>query len=46
MPNALAEDTRKVREEFDGLSRPTHIFIATLVALGVLLGFVLGAAIG
>jgi hypothetical protein len=27
---SLAEDTRQVREEFDGLSKPTQVFVATL----------------
>lgn len=42
----IAEDTRQVREEFDGLSKPTQIFIAVLVALGVIVGLLLGGAIG
>lgn len=46
MANSLSDDTRRVREEFDGLSKPTQVFIATLVALGILLGLVLGGAIG
>lgn len=45
MPNAITEDTRRVREEFDALSKPTQVFVATLVGLGILLGLVLGGAI-
>jgi hypothetical protein len=44
--NVIAEDTRRVREEFDGLSRPTQVFIAILVALGIILGMLLGGMIG
>lgn len=44
--SAISEDTRRVREEFDGLSKPTQVFVATLVGLGILLGLVLGGAIG
>ena len=39
-------DTDRVREEFDGLSKPTQIFVAVLVALGIILGFLLGGALG
>jgi hypothetical protein len=42
----ISEDTRRVREEFDGLSKPTQVFVAVLVALGILLGVVLGGMIG
>jgi hypothetical protein len=44
--NALSDDTRRVREEFDGLSTPTQVFVAVLVALGILLGLVLGGFVG
>jgi hypothetical protein len=44
--SAITEDTRKVREEFDGLSRPTQVFVAILVVLGIVLGVLLGGAIG
>ena len=46
MANPIAEDTRQVRGEFDGLSKPTQVFVAALVALGILLGVVLGGMIG
>ena len=39
-------DTDRVREEFDGLSKPTQVFVAVLVALGIILGFLLGGALG
>ena len=39
-------DTDRVREEFDGLSNPTQIFIWTLVGLGVVIGLLLGGAVG
>ncbi len=45
-PVDLKEDTRLVREEFDAISTPTQVFIATLVCLGVLVGLVLARAIG
>ncbi len=38
----LKEDTRVVKEEFDAISTPTQIFIAVLVALGIILGTLLG----
>lgn len=44
--SGISDDTRKVREEFDGLSTPTQVFVATLVVLGILLGLVLGGAVG
>ena len=46
MANPIAEDTNRVREEFDGLSKPTQVFVAALVALGILLGVVLGGMLG
>ncbi|HSK91552.1 MAG TPA: hypothetical protein VK875_09580 [Euzebyales bacterium] len=45
LPN-LRDDTTHVRAEFDGLSRSTQIFIASLVGLGILLGLLLGALMG
>jgi hypothetical protein len=39
---SLQEDTRVVKEEFDAISTPTQIFIATLVGLGVIIGVLLG----
>jgi hypothetical protein len=44
--SAITDDTRRVKEEFDRLSTPTHVFIAVLVGLGILLGVVLGGFIG
>jgi hypothetical protein len=44
--DVITQDTRRVREEFDALSRPTQIFIAVLVGLGVIVGLLLGGAIG
>jgi hypothetical protein len=44
--NPITEDTRRVREEFDGLSKPTQVFVAVLVALGIVLGLLLGGMIG
>jgi hypothetical protein len=38
-------DTDRVREEFDGLSNATQVFIWTLVGLGVVIGLLLGGAI-
>lgn len=42
----IKQDTETVKREFDAVSTPTQVFIWTLVALGVLLGLVLGGAIG
>jgi hypothetical protein len=39
-------DTDRVREEFDGLSKQTQVFVAVLVALGIVIGFLLGGALG
>jgi hypothetical protein len=44
--NVIADDTRRVREEFDALSKPTQVFVAVLVALGIVLGLLLGGMIG
>ena len=46
MANVIARDTSRVREEFDGLSKPTQVFVAALVALGIILGMLLGGMIG
>ena len=43
---SLRDDTDQVRREFDGLSRSTQIFIACLVALGILVGLLLGGLLG
>jgi hypothetical protein len=42
----LKEDTRQVREEFDAISKPTQVFIAVLVALGMIAGALLAGLIG
>lgn len=42
---SLADDTRQVKEEFEAISTPTQVFIACLVALGLLAGGVLGYAL-
>lgn len=39
------EDTRATKEEFEGLSNSTQILIWSMVAIGVLIGLVLGGAI-
>lgn len=39
---SIKEDSRVVQEEFDAISTPTQIFIAVLVALGIVLGALLG----
>lgn len=41
----IKDDTERVREEFDGLSNATQVFIWTLVGLGVVIGLLLGGAI-
>ena len=42
----LKGDTERVREEFDGLSNPTQVFVWCLVGLGVIIGLLLGGAVG
>jgi hypothetical protein len=39
------EDTRQTKEEFEGLSNSTQILIWSMVAIGVLIGLLLGGAI-
>jgi hypothetical protein len=39
-------DTDRVKEEYDGLSNSTQVFIWTLVGLGVVIGLLLGGAVG
>lgn len=41
----LQEDTRRVKTEYEGLSNSTQIFIWTMVAIGVLIGLVLGGVV-
>ncbi|MFA9446639.1 hypothetical protein [Egicoccus sp. AB-alg6-2] len=41
----IKNDTNRVREEFDGLSNATQVFIWTLVGLGVIIGLLLGGAV-
>ncbi|MFA9430640.1 hypothetical protein [Egicoccus sp. AB-alg2] len=42
----VKSDTDRVREEFDGLSNATQVFIWCLVGLGVIVGLLLGGAVG
>jgi hypothetical protein len=42
----IKDDTRKVKDEFDGLSTSTQVFIAALVGLGVVIGVLVGGAVG
>jgi hypothetical protein len=42
----IKDDTRRVKDEFDGLSTPTQVFVAVLCALSLILGLVLGGVIG
>lgn len=39
------EDTAQVKEEYEGLSNSTQILIWSMVAIGVLIGLLLGGAI-
>ncbi|MEX2504942.1 MAG: hypothetical protein WD378_08830 [Egicoccus sp.] len=39
-------DTDRVKQEFDDLSNATQVFIWSLVGLGVIVGLLLGGAIG
>ena len=43
---SFKDDTNQVRREFDGLSGSTQVFIASLVAMGVLIGLLLGGLVG
>lgn len=40
------EDTEQVKREYEGLSNSTQIFIWSLIGAAVLLGLLLGGAIG
>lgn len=40
------EDTANVKREYESLSNSTQIFIWSLVSLGVVVGLLLGGAIG
>lgn len=40
------DDTALVKREYEGLSNSTQIFVWALVGLGVLLGLLLGGAVG
>lgn len=42
----IIDDTNQVREEFNGIATSTKIFIASLIAIAILLGAVAGAAFG
>jgi hypothetical protein len=42
---SFQEDTRQVKEEYEGLSNSTQILIWSMVAIGVLIGLVLGGSI-
>lgn len=39
---SIKDDTATVKEEFDALSTPTQIFVATLVAIGIVIGVLIG----
>jgi hypothetical protein len=40
------EDSKQVKEEFEAISTPTQIFIWSLVALGLVIGFLIGDMVG
>jgi hypothetical protein len=42
----IKDDTRVVKEEFDGLSTPTQVFVAVLCGLSLIVGLLLGGVIG
>jgi uncharacterized membrane protein len=42
----IAQDTAHVKEEFEGLSNATQIFIWSLVGLGVVIGVLIGGFVG
>ena len=39
------EDTARTKEEFEGLSNSTQVFVWSLVAIGVLVGLLLGGVV-
>jgi hypothetical protein len=41
----IGEDTRQVKEEFEGLSNSTQVFVWSMVAIGVLIGLLLGGIV-
>jgi hypothetical protein len=43
---SIGDDTRQVKEEYEGLSNSTQIFIWAMVSLGVIVGLLIGGAIG
>jgi hypothetical protein len=42
---SFKDDTEQVKREYEGLSNSTQILIWSMVAIGVLIGLVLGGAI-
>ena len=42
---SFKEDTAQTTEEFEGLSNSTQVFIWSLVAIGVLIGLLLGGVV-
>lgn len=42
---SIQDDTRLVKQEYEGLSNSTQVFIWSMVAIGVLIGLLLGGAI-
>jgi hypothetical protein len=42
----IKDDTRTVKREFEDLSTPTQVFIAALVGIGVVIGVLVGGAVG
>ena len=43
---SIGDDTRQVKEEFERLSTPTQVFVWSLVSLGVVIGLLVGGAVG
>ena len=41
----IKSDTTQVKEEFEGLSNSTQVFVWCLVGLGVVIGLLLGGAV-
>jgi hypothetical protein len=42
---SFKDDTAQVKDEFEGLSNSTQIFVWALVGIGVLIGLLLGGAV-
>ena len=44
--DGFKEDTEQVKDEFEGLSNSTQIFIWSMVGLGIVIGVLIGGFVG